>query len=249
MDVSPALDVGSYPAPYTIESEAILVTGGDGTTSLSIGRGMNGTVPAAHAEGVSVTSGWGGGSGSLSVTDGTTTVDAATSLFYDAAASVSDGGGGQAVITPGAGVQTVSLLGPFNVSFDTMGIDGTGGTPTSFANGGFVDLGAVPDGAVIISAFPLVVTDFNGSGANNQHLSIDIQPANDPNNSTDISIGWLPKVDATAPTVFNTNLTSDVQRAAQAISGAHLMAYYIPGGGSTPTAGEVDFYALIATPS
>lgn len=58
-----ALDVGSYPAPYTIDSECVLVTGGDGSTTPSVSRGQNGTAPATHSSGATVTSGWGGGGG------------------------------------------------------------------------------------------------------------------------------------------------------------------------------------------
>ena len=53
-----ALDVGSYPAPYTLDSEAILVTGGDNSTALSVVRARNGTAAAAHSAGTTLVSGW-----------------------------------------------------------------------------------------------------------------------------------------------------------------------------------------------
>ena len=96
MRVPAGLTVASRFAPFTINSENILVTGGS-APAYSISRGQNGTAPAAHALGATVTAGWGGGGGSISATDGTTTVNPATSIR---ASSIRDGGSGEAILVP-----------------------------------------------------------------------------------------------------------------------------------------------------
>lgn len=66
-----ALDVGSYPAPFLIDDEAILVTGGDGSRTVSVLRGQNGTAIATHTAGTDLVEGWytgGGGGGTLEET-------------------------------------------------------------------------------------------------------------------------------------------------------------------------------------
>lgn len=91
--------VGSFPTPVTIDSETLEITGGSGTSTdpYSVNRGTFGTARAGHANGASITVGLGGGGGgSISVTDGSTTVDPATSLR---ATSVTDGGGGAAILS------------------------------------------------------------------------------------------------------------------------------------------------------
>lgn len=76
ISVPSGLAVGSYPAPFTIDSEYILVTGGgSGSQFYSVERGQNGSARAAHALGAAVTAGWGGGSSSLSPQSGSLASD------------------------------------------------------------------------------------------------------------------------------------------------------------------------------
>lgn len=53
------LTVGSFPAPFTIDSEYILVSGGgSGLQFYSVERGQNGSARATHALGAAITAGW-----------------------------------------------------------------------------------------------------------------------------------------------------------------------------------------------
>ena len=56
-----ALDVGSYPAPFTLDAENISIVGGDATSAVSVVRGQNGTALASHPAGTSLVPGWGAG--------------------------------------------------------------------------------------------------------------------------------------------------------------------------------------------
>lgn len=88
-----------YPLPITIASENIDIVGGNGTNRVTVIRGGNGTSPVSHTAGTAVTAGWGGGGGSLSATDGTTTVADVTSLSFSPG-SVTDAGAGVAEVDP-----------------------------------------------------------------------------------------------------------------------------------------------------
>ena len=146
-----------------------------------------------------------------------------------------------------AGVQTISLLGPFPVAFDSLGVDGTAGAPQTYANGGYVTLGTIPAGAVVIVAWPVVSTSFVTGAAAAVPMSMNIQPLDDPDNSSSLNT-WTAQADTTAPTAFQTSHRSNAgDTLAGAISECQLMV--TKASGSTPVAGEADIYALIATPS
>jgi hypothetical protein len=55
------LDVGSLPAPFLLDSEIILVTGGDLSAQVSVSRGQFGTAPASHSAGTTLVGGTGAG--------------------------------------------------------------------------------------------------------------------------------------------------------------------------------------------
>lgn len=106
------LTPGSYPAPYTIDSEAVLVTAGPAAAPYySVQRGQNGTAPASHSLGATLTVGWGGGGGALSVT-GSQGGSAAAVTALQVPGLVSDLGGGAAAVS-----LLLEKIGPFTVNF------------------------------------------------------------------------------------------------------------------------------------
>lgn len=68
------ITVGSLPAPYTLDSENVLVTGGSASAFVSIERGANGTAPASHAAGTALVAGWSGPGGDVDSVNGQTGV-------------------------------------------------------------------------------------------------------------------------------------------------------------------------------
>jgi hypothetical protein len=98
--------------------------------------------------------GSGGGSGSISVTDGTTTVNPATSLTLTGA-TVTDAGGGEADVaissSPGGGI---TLLGPFAVAYTDAGIN------TNTEGGVGKVLAAIPAGTIVLRAWMATTTDW-----------------------------------------------------------------------------------------
>ena len=147
----------------------------------------------------------------------------------------------------GGGVQTVSLLGPFTVTFATMGIDATGGNPTTLANGGYVDVAAVPDGSEIIVAWAEPTSAWNGDGT--QSLEMLVQPADDPDNSSGLGV-FTTNIAVGPESGYAIATATAILIVIRTISGTHLGVVYANDGGVTPpTAGEADIYALIATPA
>jgi len=88
--------IGDIGGTVAIDSETLTVVAGHGSRLLVVDRGSS---PAAHAVGASVSYSSPTGSGGVSVTDGTTTVNPATQLTFPSSGVVA-GGAGEAVVHP-----------------------------------------------------------------------------------------------------------------------------------------------------
>lgn len=159
--------------------------------------------------------------------------------------------GHQAFAPPtGAGAtQTVSILGPYRVAFDTEGVNQTGGDPTAFSDGGYVQLGAMPDGAMVIGVWAERVSAWAGGGGSTFTVSYAIQADGDVDNSITFASGIPINSGATIAGVaaILRGLFPSGMYPARSVAGAFLMA-----SGSfdaPPTQGEADLYALIALAS
>jgi hypothetical protein len=99
LDIDTPLGIDAYPLPYTLGSEVVNVVGGGRARSITVQRGAGGSTAAAHVNGTALTAAnaFAGSSGSISVTDGTTTVDPATSIRTGAIAA---GAPNEAVLLP-----------------------------------------------------------------------------------------------------------------------------------------------------
>jgi len=140
MSVTPPLTNVSLPVPVAIESENLLITGGDGTAAnpYSITRGQNGTLGAAHTAGTTVTTGWsGGGGGSISATGGDVTVPNVTEIQFPPG-TVTDAGGGVAAVG-----LILSMIGPFPFAFDD----------TRNVLDAYISLAEVPAGCAVVRAW------------------------------------------------------------------------------------------------
>ena len=115
----------------------------------SVDRAVAGTTAATHSNGATLTRYYpdaaGGGAGSISATDGTTTVDPTTSISFPAG-TLSDLGSGVAGV--GLLLQVVSQ----DIAFDTPSITTSRG----------VEVSLLAPGTVVIKAFPVVNTTFHG---------------------------------------------------------------------------------------
>lgn len=58
---------GDYPIPITVESEAMAIVGGKGSSVVSVARGLNGTTQTAHPIGSTVSPGSGGAAQTVSL--------------------------------------------------------------------------------------------------------------------------------------------------------------------------------------
>ncbi len=187
--VTPAFTSGSnYPIPIAVDSENLLVTGGNGTTNLSVNRGQNGTVAASHAFGATVTAGWGGGGGgSISATDGTTTVNPTTSIKVPSGTLTDLGSGVAGLSQP--------LLGPFHFDYTSPGIDNP-------SDSGLAVGPLIPAGTVVL--FFLFITAGFGNDTDSTD-SLTLSGGADTNNT-----GAIANVDA--PTAGSTFGTGDAGR-------------------------------------
>lgn len=233
--------VGSWPTPITIDSETLDITGGSGTSAdpYSITRGTFGTARASHANGASITvglGGGGGGGGSISITDGTTTVDPATSLRLPVGTLVNLGSGA-------AGVGLVlQLIGPFHVHFDDAGIQDAGG----------IVLAPLATGVLVLKAWAFVFTQWAGGSFDSLNIMIgatfdnimvyDAQATSTPTAPGSPYIESLPPTpSALGSVIYMLPLTALVQDATT------LNAYVNTDAPST--AGSADIYAIIAAPA
>lgn len=154
INVPGGLVIGSLPAPFAIDAENLLVTGGL-SPSYSVERGQNGTAPAAHMAGATVTTGWGGGGGGL------------TNPLTEALDFAGNDASGVTSISGAAG-QTLGLAAaagaPGSTGRDLSLVAGAGddGGGTAFLTGGGSGPGAM-GGMVAISG-----GEGNGVGAGGQ---------------------------------------------------------------------------------
>jgi hypothetical protein len=240
---------------YTLDSEMIRVRAefahgrsnrGNGQLSVTgrqVDRAIAGTTAAAHSAGTTLTrvndpSAGGGGSGGVTVTDGTTTVDPATSIHF-LAGTISDLGGGVA----GVGV-VPTLLGPLHFAHDDAGI-GTNGV---------VLASDLPAGTWLLSVDVFITEDFDGLTTDNYTCDIGLQAGASPIGSQ--QIGWSPTFDVSLTTVGQVDGSGilkphgsgyyNFRRVALTQPGI-LMVYFVPDGVNTQ--GEADVYALIVSPA
>lgn len=137
--------------------------------------------------------------------------------------------------------QTTRLLGPYRVNFNTVGIDATGGDPTTFANGGFVQVDELPDGCVVMAGWTETVTLFGDTGS----VEVCVQPSDDPDNSSVIGL-WSNSRSinpATTGYAIAESTQPQITFYARVVSGCALSVAY---NGTPPIAGALDVYALIA---
>lgn len=143
----------AYPGRFLLDAEIVYVHGGSGFTSLSVTRGADGTTAAAHARGTAlvacpIPTGASGGGGSISITDGTTTVDPATSLVLPAGTLTALGSGDAGVAFE------LRRLGPYRVTYETPGIEGDQGSPIEIV------ADVIPAGSTIIKCWGLPVSEW-----------------------------------------------------------------------------------------
>lgn len=140
-----------------------------------------------------------------------------------------------------------TLFGPVSVTFDSLAFDGV----TTAAEQGVVDCGELPDGAVVLLAWVQVTEAWNGDAGNSQSASVRVCDE-DGGNYADILTGWwLANTSANVPGLYETT-TGSAQvwpTFVHNIAGTHLAFAYNANGGSEPSTGAADVYALIATPS
>ena len=149
------LDVGSYPAPYTIDSEYVLIVGGDISTTPTALRGQNGSAPTTHDAGAELVLGWGSGSSQtleqtlelgndtgdnlIVVPNGV--IDGAHGHQIQVSASPDANAGGAGFVLYVGGVQTGTDGGLAQIA-GGQGANGPGGAGAVF-NGGDADGGSV----------------------------------------------------------------------------------------------------------
>lgn len=160
-------------------------------------------------------------------------------------------------VAPAGGVQTVSLLGPFTVNWDSIGLDSFGGGPVTLGNGAHVQLCAIPDGALILGAFVESTVPFVTDPPGAVDLNVAIQPEDNPDLASPILNPFRvsSSLDTTAPTIYTINLSfqtgsivdANYKSTARAISGAFASVAAAFSGAVTAGACEVSI--LIATPS
>ena len=142
----------------------------------------------------------------------------------------------------GSGTQTISLLGPFTVNFNSSGITGQGALLTS----------AVGAGSLVFYAWAEVTTEWQFAGADS--LTIQVAPNADPGNTYNLvtyvtAPGNLIAVQGDA--VMIQEATSGNGSAApnrsvvRCTAASRLVAYT----GTAASAGQAKVYALIATPA
>lgn len=264
----------AYPIPITVGSEHMAVnnrlTDSSGDHWIQVDRGQDGTTPATHSSGATVTTGWGGGGGgSTSVTDGTTTVSDVTSIEFPAG-TVADLGSGV------AGVGLVLAVASASVAFDAAGF-------VNPENSVGVPLFELPAGsrALVVG---YVTTTFDASGgelalfvgasagsaANHQLPSISVEFADV---DADVMLQARPYILTIAQQIAGSSqalASNDVQDVRDKIGAVGFSAFQnaIPGrsrwvyalntctvfaayypSGANPTTGAASFDAIIATPA
>jgi hypothetical protein len=110
--------IGDVGGTVTIGAETLTVISGHGTPVLVVDRGAP---PIAHVPGDSVTYTAPTSGGSISVTDGTTTVNPATSVAFSGA-TVTDAGSGVADVSVGAAASGSPRVLKFPFAYDTPGL-------------------------------------------------------------------------------------------------------------------------------
>lgn len=173
----------------------------------------------------------GGGGGSVAATDGTTTVNPATSIQFPAG-TLADLGGGVA----GVGL-VLQVIGPFHITHSTPDIYGGGSTT--------VEIAAPPTGCFVLQTMALFTEAFNGG---NDLLQMNIAPAGDLTNFTGfaqiIAGGSVP---AAVKALANDDAQPQRERVPIIASG-DLISVFVAAD-TEPTAGAADIYAIIAAPA
>jgi hypothetical protein len=226
------LPPGGPPLRITVDSEDMYVSEPDGLV-WQVTRGANLTSRAPHAQGANVSpQSIGAGGGSISVTDGTTTVDPATSLHLPAG-TLSDLGSGE------GGVGLVFTTKSVPIAYNTPGLN----APT--------DAGAaimlIPAGS-IVTAFLAVADGWSEAGELILFLS-------SPDRSTTQTIaGYTAQGDGANAFAGIESVTaypgdsSALRRWAIAVQDCVITAAFYPTA-TNPNAGSGVVYAIIATPA
>lgn len=231
-----------------IDSELVVVRGRPSTGPLLVGRGFLGSTRATHSSGTEAepfSLEAGGGGGSISATDGETTVDPATSLRFPAG-TLSDLGEGVA----GVGLVTY-LVGPYTITKDTPNLDAG------------VSLLTLPIGAIVVRAWIIVTTpfaptertlgiyiggpgfDFNGDGDDDNLIFYGSA-------GSDLASNVLSTHYVAEPRVGPDQIASETPHYVSRVAFATLADARLVVGSSNigdASAGSLDVYAIIATPA
>jgi hypothetical protein len=176
----------------------------------------------------------------VSVTDGTTTVSPATSLRLPAG-TLSDLTGGEA----GVGL-ILSRIGPFHFTYSDMGIAETGGSPQAWADGGYLALASLPDGCIVLMSWVEPIVSFVDGTATSVGVGLNVQPTNDPDNSSTVS-EWDGRYWNNGGSYALATILTPVGPIARVVSGAQLMTTRV--GAVAAVAGEANVYVIVATPA
>lgn len=222
----------NYPFPITVDSENMSVIRKRGIGAgiqVRVERGQNGSRPVGHAAGATITAGWGGGSGGVTVDNGSDPPAAVTTLVA----------AGADVSTPGtATLLNMRLLGPFPVAFNTAGLN----NPNT--GDGYEIASIIPAGALftafwmqdnqwdVAGTATLVAGRPNQGGAGGTLKSYAAQPGDAPAAAT-----WEMVLDTDSP-------GAGWMLALEEMS---LYAAFWPDAGN-PTTGAANIYALISQP-
>jgi hypothetical protein len=180
--------------------------------------------------------------GSMSVTDGTTTVDPATSLHLPAG-TLTDLGSGEG----GVGL-LVRLIGPYPVTYASVGKASTAGEPAVFGDAFvYVPLAPLPDGALVITAWAEPVTSFVLASS---VIYVTAQPTDDPDNSCDIASWKVSNEYGMAGVLAAAFSQEPITQLGiiRCITGCQLACYLSTSEGPA-SVGAANIYAIIATPA
>jgi hypothetical protein len=146
--------------------------------------------------------------------------------------------GHQAFAAPVGGVQQISLIGPFRVDFDDVGIDGDG-----------VVVATLDEGTLVLTAWLVCLTEFVANGSGSGHSAyVGLGPSSGTLTNYDTNFapaGNLPEI-AGLEALSDTAISHRPQFVSA--GGQPLTVQVYPASG-TFTAGATDCYAIVATPA
>jgi hypothetical protein len=238
---------------YSIGDEYILVRNMPEVATLKFGeaayqrltvlRGIQGTTKAAHdadAALTQVTPSVGGGGVTI---DNQSDPPASVTTLVAPGATIS---GSEADLS---GVLRVRQLGPFRITSATAGTVGGGVAADNFGGGAPVEVAPIPDGAIIIQAWPEIVTmPAEPGGATIKRITIGIAPTGDPDAYGVMTPSWFIGPSDQGAFFGTSRDYNDIDSVWRSVQDCSLVAVLVSDAWQW-TGGEFDIYVLIAVPA